>query len=385
MTSGPGWRGRTIAAALVLLVLVPGVPSGQEGGLTAGPRIAAVYDGIFDARFSELPDRLSDTCPPAPAEACLLLEAVGLWWQINVDPNDLSRDDAFHAAADTAVSAIQAWTRREPERAEAWFYLGGAFGARAQWQVLRGNRLDAARDGSRIKDALERALMLDPMLVDAYFGIGLYHYYADVAPAAVRFLRWLLLLPGGDRTQGLEEMLRARRGGQLLRDEADYQLHLLYLWYEKQPERALDLLRGLQERHPVNPHFLQRIAEVQDVYLHDAKASLASWQALLEAAEAQRVALPGMAETYARLGIAMQLDRMNETVAALPHLRAVIAARPDAPHGAVALAQLRLGDALDRIGTRADADAAYRAAIAAAPDHDPTNIASRARAALRRR
>jgi tetratricopeptide (TPR) repeat protein len=385
MTSGAGWRGRTIAAALVLLVLVAGVPSGQDGGLTAGPRIAAAYDGIFDARFAELPDRLRDTCPPAPAEACLLLEAVGLWWQINVDPNDLSRDDAFHAAADKAVSAIRAWTRREPERAEAWFYLGGAYGARAQWRVLRGSRLDAARDGTRIKDALERALMLDPMLVDAYFGIGLYHYYADVAPAAVKFLRWLLLLPGGDRAQGLEEMLRARGGGQLLRDEADYQMHLLYLWYEKQPERALELLRALRERHPVNPHFLQRIAEVQDVYLHDAKASLASWQALLEAAEAQRVALPAMAETYARLGIALQLDRLNETVAALPHLRAVIAARPDAPHGAVALAQLRLGEALDRVGTRADADAAYRAAIADAPDHDPTNIASRARAALRRR
>ena len=37
-------------------------------------------------------------------------------------------------------------------------------------------------------------------------------------------------------------MLRAREHGALLRDEADYQLQVIYLWYEKQPRRALDLL-----------------------------------------------------------------------------------------------------------------------------------------------
>ena len=71
-------------------------------------------------------------------------------------------------------------------------------------------------------------------MADAYFGIGLYHYYAAVAPPAARMLRWLLLLPGGDRTGGLDEMRRARAGGLLVRDEADYQLHIIDVWYEKQ-------------------------------------------------------------------------------------------------------------------------------------------------------
>lgn len=106
----------------------------------------------------------------------------------------------------------------------------------------RGARLAAARDGTRIKNALERALVLDPGLTDAYFGIGLYHYYADVAPRALKMLRWLLLLPGGDRVEGLAETLRPRDAGQLVRSEADYQLHLIYLWYEKEPERALELI-----------------------------------------------------------------------------------------------------------------------------------------------
>src|SRR6185369_6621654 len=156
--------------------------------LTGGPQIRRVYDAIFDARFDEVPQLLARTCPPAPAEACHLLDAVSV-----------AHDAQFQTRIDAAIGSTEAWTTREPEHAEAWFYLGGAYGARAQWRVLRRERLGAARDGKRIKEALERALALDPRLQEAYFGIGLYHYYADVAPAAAKMLRWLLLLPGGDK------------------------------------------------------------------------------------------------------------------------------------------------------------------------------------------
>ena len=171
----------------------------RQTGITAAPQLARVYDAIFDARFEEVPRLLAETCPPAPLEACRLLDVVALWWRIQLDPQDTSRDRLFHTRVEAAIAAADAWTKREPARAEAWFYLGGAYGARVQWRVLRGEPLAAARDGKRIKAALEHALMLDPDMQDAYFGIGLYQYYADVAPAAAKVLRWLLTLPGGDR------------------------------------------------------------------------------------------------------------------------------------------------------------------------------------------
>ncbi len=366
-----------------LAALQPAAASQQAPGLTGAPQIARTYDAIFDARFDDVPVLLRQTCPPAAPEVCVLLDAIALWWRIQIDTDDTAWDTAFRVRADAAVSAIEVWTARAPDDAEAWFYLGGAYGVRAQWRALRGDRIAAARDGKRIKDSLEQALALDRTLQDAYFGIGLYHYYADVAPAGLRMLRWLLLLPGGDKVEGMREMMRARDGGQLLRSEADYQLHQIYLWYERQPARALDLLRGLQERHASNPHFLQRMAEVNDIYLSDAAASLRAWQQLLAAARARRVERPGMAEAAARLGIAAQLDRLNQTDAALPHLRAVIDAKPEAPYGAVARAQLQLGEAFDRLGARADALSAYRAALAALPDDDRQDIGDRARAGLR--
>lgn len=370
--------------------------SAQHSQLSGSRLLANAYDAIFDARFDEVPALLAKACgdtPPsprviartetAPREACHLLDAVAIWWRIQLDPNNRSRDEEFRVNIERSIDDISDWTSREPMRAEAWFYLGGAYGARAQWRVLRGERLAAARDGKRIKDALERALAIDPELQDAYFGIGLYHYYADVAPTAAKFLRWLLLLPGGDREEGLHEMLQAREGGELIRSEADYQLHLIYLWYEKQPHRALELLRSLRTRHPHNPHFLQLIAQVEDVYLHDTAASIRTWQQLLDAARSRRVAEPGLAETTARLGLARQLDAQHDSDAAIPHLRSVIDRKPSAPYGAVARAQLQLGQTLERLGHRLEAMAAYSAALESAPPDDPDRIVPAARQGLR--
>src|SRR6185503_15984363 len=126
-------------------------------------------------------------------------------------------DERFADLAASTIAANDAWVQREPQRAEAWFYLAGSYAPRVQWRVLRGERLAAARDGKKIKDTLERALQLDATLNDAHFGIGLYHYYADVAPAAAKVLRWLLFLPGGDRVKGMSEMLQARDRGEVLR------------------------------------------------------------------------------------------------------------------------------------------------------------------------
>ena len=386
---------RVHGCAIVLGFFVMAIPvSAQRTGLTGAAQLARIYDAVFDARFDQVPGLLAQTCAlretqraatslSPPPEACQVLELVSLWWQIQLDPVSPVRDAAFRMRADAAVLAAEAWTTREPERAEAWFYLGGAYGARVQWRVLRGERIAAARDGKRIKDALERALAIDPNLRDAYFGIGLYHYYADVAPAAAKMLRWLLLLPGGDKQAGMREMLRARSQGQLLRSEADYQLHVLYLWYEKQPQRALELLQGLVDRHPYNPHFPQLIAEIEDAYLHDVTASLRSWEQLLASARARRIAEPEMAEARARLGMALQLDRLYETDLAIDHLRAVIEASPVAPFAVVAQAHLQLGRALDRLGRRAEAVTAYRMAIASTPPGDPLKTAARARGGLR--
>jgi tetratricopeptide (TPR) repeat protein len=251
---------KSIAVASALVIVCTGP---AYAALTGAARLAAAYDTILDARFEEVDARLKEACPPAPDGACQALRVVSLWWQIQINAESRVLDQQFDGLAASTITANDAWTRREPQRAEAWFYLAASYGPRVQWRVLRGERLGAARDARKAKDALERAIQLDPTLYDAYFGVGLYHYYADVAPAAAKILRWLLLLPGGDRTMGLREMLQARDRGELLRGEADFQLHIVYLWYEHQTAEALALLERLDARYSHNPLFLKLIAEVR--------------------------------------------------------------------------------------------------------------------------
>ena len=136
-----------------------------------------------------------------------MLAATATWWRILLDPDSRALDRQFSTEVEQAIRSTEAWAAREPQNAEAHFYAGAAYAARVQWRVLRDEKLAAARDGKRIKQALERAIALDPDLDDAYFGIGLYQYYADVAPAAAKMLRFLLMLPGGrqDRRHGADE------------------------------------------------------------------------------------------------------------------------------------------------------------------------------------
>ena len=207
--------------------------------------------------------------------------------------------------------------------------------------------------------------------------------YADVAPTAAKFLRFLLLLPGGDKEEGLTQMLRARNGGRLLQGEADYQLHVLYLWYERNPVRALELLRGLQKRYPGNPLFPMLVADIQDAYQHDVTASLDTWRAVLSLAREQRLNASALAETQARFGAAQQLESLYQTDHAIELLQGIVTTKPEAPYSSLALAYLRLGVAEDRMGERTAADAAYRNAAATAPVDDPLGIKNKAREAIR--
>ncbi len=378
----PRWRSLALVCVALQAAAVLAAP--QRTGIRGVEGLTRAYDVVLDARFDQVDAELRRACGPAPDEACDVLAATALWWQILLDPENRALDDEFSEAVEHAIDTTEAWTDRAPDDAEAWFYHGAAYAARVQWRVLRNEKVAAARDGKRIKDAMERAIALDPSLEDAHFGVGMYKYYADVAPTAAKILRFLLLLPGGDRKVGLAEMVRARTHGRLLQGEADYQLHVIYLWYERQTPRALQLLQSLHDRYPANPLFIAQTAEIQDIYQHDVTASLVTWTSLLAAAREQRVNAPALSEVQARLGIARQLEILQQTDDAIEMLQAVIAARPTAPFGSLALAQLRLGEAYDRMGVRAAAVDAYRAAAAAAPTPDVYAIASAAADRLRR-
>jgi hypothetical protein len=92
----------------------------------------------------------------------------------------------------------------------------------------------------------------------------------------------------------------------LVRGEAQFQIHVLYLWYEHKAKEALAIIRALQERYPHNPLFHHIEAEILDVYFHDHAASLKASEQLLSLAQSHAVFRTDVAEKLARRNIAKQ-------------------------------------------------------------------------------
>jgi hypothetical protein len=224
----PAGPARRVTIGLVALVLaaqaVFPLHAAPIRGLTHAAALARAYDLVYDADFAGVEEELKRACGPAPPQACVVVGLAAQWWRIYFDIDNRAQDKVFLARLKAAIDGGELWVAREPERAEAWFYLGAAYGIRVQYHAQRFEFLAAARDGKRIKNALENALALDPGLYDANAGVGMYQYYADIAPAVLKILRWFLGLPGGDKVKGLEQMRRARDQGLLLRAEATYQI-----------------------------------------------------------------------------------------------------------------------------------------------------------------
>jgi tetratricopeptide (TPR) repeat protein len=373
---------RALIALLLAALVAPSIAGAAS--LRGVEELGRAYRAILDADVDAAVRLIAEACPPAPAEACLTLDATRLLWRIQIDPEQTRLDQPFTEASERAIAAAEAWAAREPASAEAWFYVGGAYGARVQFRVLRRQHVGAARDGKRIRQALEQALTIDPQLADAKFGLGLYEYYADVAPTAAKILRFLLLLPGGNKARGLARMREAQRDGALLGDEAAYQLHLVYLWYENQPQEGLAILRALAERHPRNPFFLRLIAETLETYLHDTSASLEAWRRLLALAETGAVHEADLADAEARLGMAAALDALGDTDLSVGLLTPLVARESAEPWAAAARARLALGRAYDRLGEWSKAQALFEQVARTPPAPDPLGLAAAARRALER-
>src|SRR3979490_2338925 len=94
--------------------------SPAHASLTGAAQLAAVYDAILDARFEQVDAQLKQGCPPAPEGACQVLRVVALWWQISLNPESRALDHQLRNGVFYLQPRNEAWTSREPKRAEAW-------------------------------------------------------------------------------------------------------------------------------------------------------------------------------------------------------------------------------------------------------------------------
>ena len=224
-----------------------------------------LMDGDFDSAI-EMSRQIQKSDPESPLG--YLLEADANWWKIYLTEGNLIDPDVFEALSEAvtpydgdfrrldelAIRKAEVRIQAHQDEAHSYFYEGLAYGLRTGLEALRDHALATARAGKRFRSFSLAALKLDPNLYDAYFGVGLYNYFVDTLPTYVKMLRFLILLPGGNRLDGLRQIQQAMEKGQLVAGEAKYHLAQNYSRsMDRQFARSLELLRQMEQQYPHNP------------------------------------------------------------------------------------------------------------------------------------
>ena len=298
----------------------------ERGGLTGGAQVARTYDAVMDARFAEIPALLSDTCPPAPRRSASCSRVVSTWWQIQLDPHNRSQrrrhSRTQRGRRDRRRSS--SGPKREPARAEAWFYLGGAdrrarpvagaarpdTGRRTGWQAhqeLRSSGRSCSTPRSRTPTSGSACTTTTP----------------PWRPRPRGCCAGCCSCRAGIASRDFEEMLRARSAGQLLRSEADYQLHLVYLLVRETAAAGPRAAAGAGRATPAQPAFSSANRRNRGRLHAEPRGQPAR---VADAARPGARGSGGLLRRWrcarAELGVALELYHTGQPEAAIPHLRA---------------------------------------------------------------
>ena len=266
-----------------------------------------------------------------------------------------------------AISAAETLERSQPTDAEVKLLLGLAHGSKALVDGGRKNYLAAFQTIREAHRRLEESLRLDPGLVDAYYGIGLYNYSLGRLPALLRPLV-SIALPAGDAAHGLQELERVAEQGTYLKMTARVALLHLYAGTEQKYSEAARLGRDLLSRYPGNVDLYFVAANAASENRRTAEALEIARQIARHMTEDRPHFGPELAARYNQLLGKIYMDGGENATALAFFKRAIETPTPPRDRWVTAWAWTRSGMVYDLQGEREEAVRRYREALATGSD-----------------
>ncbi|MGD8396188.1 MAG: hypothetical protein PVF43_12015 [Candidatus Eiseniibacteriota bacterium] len=327
-------------------------------------RVVEIMAHYYNFEFAEAERQaraLRDRSPGDPVGHFLLAEAC--WWQV-INRPDLDRCLAeFDEAARETIRLGEERLERDKRDPLALFFLAGAYGRRAILAGLGGNHLEAVQASLTARKYLQRLRKYHPEYDDAYFGLGLYDYYAAQLPWFARVIGKVFLGLAGNRERGIEELERAASNGLFTQVEARIFLAIVYLDEEQRYDEALAILKELNAYYPDNLDYYGMLAfayRTQDDHLN----ALRMLETLARRG-ADSPAFGARSRGLARYFLGSTYKVAGQYARALPELdRAVDLAGGGDTNWLLAIALLERGRVHDLLGERAAAVADYEQVLA---------------------
>lgn len=224
------------------------------------------FEGRYDAADA-IWAQLQEEYPTHPAGTLFAVET--LYWRQVYDIFDRRFDEAIENKGLEAIQLARDWLAAHPDSARAQLFAGQAEIQLGRLDGMLKKYYAAGRHAERGRDHLDRALELDPELVDAQYWLGMYFYYASTLQNMLQWLSWLWFIPEPDGERGLRTIEYVSETGNLRQLSASLLLMNIFTYYQPDYVEATELARMLNSRFPENTliHFeLLRLLQYQEQY-----------------------------------------------------------------------------------------------------------------------
>jgi tetratricopeptide (TPR) repeat protein len=155
---------------------------------------------------------------------------------------------------DRTVQVAQGRIENKIGDSDDYFYLGGALGFLARFEMMKGQWFSSFRVAKKAIKALKTCSKMDPDNYDVLLGLGTFDYYTTRLSTVLRFLSYFLLHKG-NKQKGLEKLHLAAEKAIYSGTEAKSLLLHIYLFLEDDCSKAIPLARELGETYAPDPSY----------------------------------------------------------------------------------------------------------------------------------
>ncbi len=184
-------------------------------------------------------------------------------YEYEFETSDDAQRKVFEKILDDSIAGIKRWIKKNPQDSNGYMGIGALYGLRALFNMRNRNWITSYFAGRKAISNLEKSLKLDPTYYDAYFGLGIYEYYAGTLPSVIKVLAKIVAIKGNPQ-EGVQFLNTAREKAHFTSDSAkliliEVQNDRLGNFYA--PEKSLEFIRQLRAKFPKNPlmHYVEII------------------------------------------------------------------------------------------------------------------------------
>ena len=282
-------------------------------------------------------------------------------YEYEFETSDEKQRKVFEKILDDSIAGIKRWIKKNPNDSNGYMGIGALYGLRAMFNMRNRNWITSHFAGRKAISNLEKSLKLDPTYYDAYFGLGIYEYFAGTLPSVIKMLAKVVAVKG-DPATGVGYLNLAREKAHFTGDSA--KLILIEVQNRREgpfyaPEKSLEYIRQLRAKFPKNPlmHYVEVICLYETGNYEQVSALANEFLSLIGSDKFYKdIYIP---RAYTALGTA-QMAQGNFEKARDLFLEGKEKIKAQEPSRWGVWNELRLGQVYDVLGEREKAVAQYK-------------------------